>query len=129
MASPLLCLPVEILANIHSILIYPPLVPRASVRDYIENAKLGESERRNLRLVCATWNAVAEDEIRLSDLPWTIRHLGAELPASTAHGLPRRYDLGSDGGREEILQGLRALVQAHIRMSVLSIEVWRETAC
>ena len=128
MASALLRLPVEIWANILSVLIYPPLVPRASVRDYIENAKLGESERRNLRLVCTAWNAFAEDEIRLVDVSWTIRHLGAEAPmplhyARRARVLSCHEDMIWGPTAEEILQGLHALVQAHIRMSVLSIEV------
>jgi len=128
MASALLPLPVEIWANILSILVYPPVAPDANVLDYIVNAKLGESERRNLRLVCKAWNAFAEDEICMVDVSWTIRHLGAEEPmplhyARRARVLSCHEDMIWGPTAEEVLQRLHALVQEHIRMSVLSIEV------
>ena len=80
MDSALLRVPVEIWVKILSILIYPPLTLNPNVLDYIANCKLGESERRNLRLVCRAWNTFADDEIRLVDVSWTIRHLGEENP-------------------------------------------------
>jgi hypothetical protein len=128
MDSALFRKPVEIWVKILSILIYPPLVPSANALDYIANAKLGESGRRNLRLVCKAWNTFADDEIRLVDVSWTIRHLGAEAPmplhyARRARVLSCHEDMIWGPTSEEILQRLHALVHEHTRMSVLSIEV------
>jgi len=121
-------IPVEIWAKILSYLIYPPLTRNANALDHIENAKFGEGERRNLRLVCKAWNAFADDEIRLVDVSWTIRHLGAEAPmplhyARRARVLSCHEDMIWGPTAEEILQRLQALAHEHTRMSVLSIEV------
>lgn len=128
MDSALFRIPVEIWAKILSVLIHPPLTPNASALDHIANAKIGESERRNLRLVCKAWNAFAEDETRLVDVSWTIRHLGAEAPmplqyARRARVLSCHEDMIWGPTSEEILQRLDTLVHEHTRMSVLSIEV------
>jgi hypothetical protein len=128
MDSALLRTPIEIWAKILSILIYPPLTSNPNALDYIANAKLGESERRNLRLVCRAWNAFADDEIRLVDVSWTIRHLGTEAPmplhyARRARVLSCHEDMIWGPSAEEILQRLHALVQEHTRISVLSVEV------
>jgi len=128
MDSALFRLPVEIWGKILSILIYPPLIPNANALDHIVNAKRGESERRNFRLVCKAWNAFADDEIRLVDVSWTVRHLGAEAPmplhyARRARVLSCHEDMVWGPPAEEILQTLHALVHEHTRMSVLSIEV------
>ena len=121
-------IPVEIWAKIFSVLIHPPLTPNASVLEHVANAKLGESERRNLRLVCKAWNAFADDEISLVDVSWTIRHLGAEAPmplqyARRARVLTCHYDMVWGPTPQEILQRLHTLIDEHTRMSVLSIEL------
>jgi len=121
-------IPVEIWAKILSYLIYPPLTPNANALDHIENAKLGERERRNLRLVCKSWNAFADDEIRLVDISWTTRHLEDETSmllhyARRARVLSCHEDMIWGPTAEEILQRLDALAHEHTRMSVLSIEV------
>jgi hypothetical protein len=128
MESAFFRIPVEIWAKILSFLIYPPLTLNANVLDHIANAKLGESERRNLRLVCKAWNAFADDEIGIVDVAWTIRHLGAEAPMPLHYARRTRVlscHQGMIGGpaAKEILQKLHALAQEHTRMSVLSIEV------